>query len=110
MAEYIEFDAVIDAIDKTTWYHQNINKDMVEGANSKEHQPWFKSQDIYAAIQSIPAADVKPVVHGRWIYDTTTDEFACSVCDGLMVRNVFNFCPWCGAELRKKKEAQDGSN
>lgn len=36
----------IDAIETTTWYHQNKNLEMVEGANDEEHQAWYMSQDI----------------------------------------------------------------
>ena len=36
---------------------------------------------------------------GKWIFDE--GEFVCSECDGIMVRNVYNFCPWCGADMRE---------
>ena len=47
----------IEAVENVTWYHQNRNKDMVEGANSDEHQAWYKSQDIYEALEAVPSAD-----------------------------------------------------
>lgn len=47
----------IEAVENVTWYHQNRNKDMVEGANSDEHQAWYKSQDIYEALEALPYAD-----------------------------------------------------
>lgn len=50
----------IDAIECVTWYHQNRNKDMVNGANSDEHQAWYKAEDIYDALEAVPSAD-------RWI-------------------------------------------
>lgn len=52
----ISLQALTDAIDKTTWYHQNRNKDMVSGANSAEHQAWFKVDDIYKAIECLSSA------------------------------------------------------
>ena len=58
MSEYIDRNKVIDALESTDWYHQNRNKDMVHGANSFEHQAWYREQDVYAAINSISAADV----------------------------------------------------
>lgn len=64
MTEYISREAAIEAIEETDWYHQNKNKDMVHGANSLEHQAWYKEQDVFAALKSIPAADVRPV---EWI-------------------------------------------
>ena len=60
MAEYVNRDELFDAIDVTRWYHQNSNKDIVPGANSAEHQPWFKSQDIYNAIKSLDVIEVEP--------------------------------------------------
>ena len=50
----IDADALTDAIDSTDWYHQAPNKDMVHGANSAEHQAWYKEQDIYSAIDNAP--------------------------------------------------------
>ena len=46
----------IEAIDEITWYHQNANKDMVRGANSAEHQAWFKVDDIYKAIECLSSS------------------------------------------------------
>ena len=46
----------IEAIDEITWYHQNANKDMVRGANSNEHQAWYKAEDVYKALESVPSA------------------------------------------------------
>lgn len=48
----------IEAVENVTWYHQNRNKDMVEGANSDEHQAWYKSQDIYEALEALPSAEI----------------------------------------------------
>lgn len=45
----------IEAIENVTWYHQNRNKDMVEGANSDEHQAWYKAEDIYEALKNVPS-------------------------------------------------------
>lgn len=41
---------------------------------------------------------------GKWIYLDTWGVFKCSICEGQMIRNVFPFCPWCGAEMRKETE------
>ena len=46
-----------DAIECVTWYHQNRNKDMVSGANSAEHQAWYKAEDVYEALEAVPSAD-----------------------------------------------------
>ena len=47
----------IDAIELVDWYHQNRNKDMVHGANSDEHQAWYKAEDVYKALEEVPSAD-----------------------------------------------------
>ena len=60
----------IDAIECVTWYHQNRNKDMVEGANSAEHQAWYKSQDIYEALNAVPSADRPSAVDLSSVYST----------------------------------------
>jgi len=52
--DLIDKDALMDAIENTDWYHQAPNKEMVHGANSAEHQAWYKIQDIYAAIDNAP--------------------------------------------------------
>ena len=51
-------------------------------------------------IASIPAADVAPVVHGRWVYGCQ-----CSVCGdrhgpyNSRHKPYYNFCPNCGAKM-----------
>ena len=47
----------IDAIELVDWYHQNRNKDMVHGANSDEHQAWYKAEDVYKVLEEVPSAD-----------------------------------------------------
>lgn len=55
-------------------------------------------------IWKAPAADVAPVVHGRWIEDH--DYLKCAEC-GVMVKWDFtffdignwNYCPNCGAKM-----------
>ena len=48
--------AILDAVDGVDWYHQNKDGEMVHGANSDEHQAWYKAEDIYKAIESVPPA------------------------------------------------------
>ena len=52
--------AAIDAIEGVDWYHINKNGEMVHGANPDEHQAWYKAEDIYKAVESVPSAQ-------RWI-------------------------------------------
>ena len=55
-----------------------------------------------AIIEAIPAADVAPVRHGRWIKptrvpDSMLDE--CSLCGFDCGAYTFNYCPNCGAKM-----------
>ena len=57
MADSIDRQTAIDAIELTTWYHQNRNGEMVEGANSQEHQAWYKAEDVYNVLNDLPSAE-----------------------------------------------------
>ena len=55
-------------------------------------------------VDSIPAADVAPVVHGRWEFDKVEMEVYCSVCGhnapiGMSSYIRTNYCPNCGARM-----------
>lgn len=52
--DLIDRDRLTDTIDGITWYHQNRNKDIVEGANSAEHQAWYREQDVHEAVADAP--------------------------------------------------------
>ena len=52
----------------------------------------------WVKINKIPAADVAPVVHGRW---------AGTVCTACGESTSFyydcNYCPWCGAKMDEEE-------
>lgn len=59
-------------------------------------------------IQKIPAADVRPVVRGRWVATVGKKSRICSACghdepykfaDNDV--DIFNYCPNCGADMRE---------
>ena len=65
--------------------------------------------DAIDMIEDAPAADVAPVVHGRWIsknphgYEWT---FVCSNCgyvDGYPFNDRHNYCPNCGANMESEE-------
>lgn len=66
------------------------------------------------SIYRIPAADVAPVVHGRWeVSDTPCERFKCSECGGGCWYYDYQgdvaksrYCPSCGAKM--DKGATDG--
>lgn len=55
-------------------------------------------------LENFPAADVAPVVHGRWIYGEDID-IQCSVCgadaltEGDYRQVKSRYCPNCGAKM-----------
>lgn len=69
-------------------------------------------------VRRTPAADVAPVVHGRWAhsrYENGSEQFEivkCSCCGheayamALYVRNG-NYCPNCGARMDGDDDALD---
>ena len=85
---------VIDAVESTDWYHQNRNGDMVSGANSDEHQAWYKADDIYRVLGEVPSATRK----GEWITDGPHE--VCKNCKEVRLFPHWKFCPNCG---RKNK-------
>lgn len=61
-------------------------------------------------VLNCPAADVAPVVHGRWIhsrYEDCSEQFElvkCSLCNHEAYAMAFyvrggNYCPSCGAKM-----------
>lgn len=84
MAEYIEREATLK---------------LLRGASIAKYPSTF-GVGILAAVKEIvdiPAADVAPVVHGRWKrYGRNLGE--CSNC-GEIVATRHNYCPNCGAKM-----------
>lgn len=66
---------------------------------------------VYDIIRSQPTVEAKAVVHGEWIEHEWAEEsegmlisnFECSGCH-TWKREKSNFCPECGADMRKKVE------
>lgn len=59
-------------------------------------------------IKNRPAADVAPVVHGRWIKYPRAHYFKCSECKytvpykkAMLINKTrqYNYCPHCGAKM-----------
>lgn len=83
MAEYIERKAVLDAYDEV----------------QRRNGPWR----FETLIESVPAADVAPVVHGHWQPTGYPFMSECEDCSKCGYRTVyghrFKFCPYCGAKM-----------
>lgn len=66
-------------------------------------------ESVIKVIESIPAVDAAPVVHGRWI--DSKDDHQCSACKKHVFLDVyvwkaiqFKFCPNCGAKMENNNE------
>lgn len=62
-------------------------------------------------LEKVPAADVAPVVHGRWIKDDFLSDDVnnaekCSQCGELIgwFGNLPNYCPNCGAKMDRGED------
>ena len=95
MAEYIEFEATKQAIDRIrSVYHRARNFNAVSVIDN-----------VFGEIKEIPAADVAPVVHGRWECGCQ-----CSVCGdrhgpyNSRHRPYYNYCPNCGAKMDEEEQ------
>lgn len=56
---------------------------------------------VVGILNELPAADVAPVVHGRWGDNGIPDSMlcGCSVCGFTCGAHSFLYCPMCGAKM-----------
>ena len=102
MAEYIERAAIMEF---------PIRKDRCDKEHANEHFI-FGIESVLEYVENLPAADVAPVVHGRFVHDGPrfaggVDWWHCSNCGRLAsgVETRFNYCPWCGARMDGDSDA-----
>lgn len=89
MAEYIDREKLIDAI-------KNDCSEMV----------YYTKSEAIDCINAEPAADVAPVVHGKWVNTNKEVEqmCKCSAC-GYPISYFWSrtpYCPHCGAKMDKE--------
>lgn len=67
-----------------------------------DEYPLLQRDRLMRTIDDIPAADARPVVRGKWVYNAPFDNIPyCSEC--LMPQgSECNFCPNCGADMREE--------
>lgn len=105
MAEYIEMKKLEEAFD-------NADPDVCE-SYADGHSDWgFGMENVRDVIRGVPAADVAPVVHGRWIADGDGYHWTynCSICawkDGYPFNERHNYCPNCGARMDGEAERRN---
>ena len=68
-------------------------------------EPTIRAGDIIKALESIPAADVREVKRGKWVYNEAPvlgnpyGSYRCTACSQAQDHKS-NFCPACGADMR----------
>lgn len=98
MTGYIEREAFLDAIERGKKYQQDAD-------------------DIAEMLQNFPAADVRPVVRGKWLTGNDNPRTygriraMCGRCGAFALAEMVNagsykewlsnFCPNCGADMRE---------
>ena len=98
MAEYIEREALIDEFDRL-------------GLGEHSFVERVFSDGVRTIIAGIPAADVAPVVHGRWAH-LGGDEWCCSACgfviatEGSWDKPTKKHCEDCGARMDGDSDAK----
>ena len=89
MAEYIEREAL------SKWLHENMSAQTTTVGMACVRDFWNKVLDT-------PAADVVPVVHGRWTFYFSHGydeyEYKCSACNDW-ANQRYQYCPYCGAKM-----------
>ena len=83
----------------------------IKRANAIEavRHAWEKGLEPAQYLEIIPADDISPVRHGRWIYTEKYGDYECSVCHGIdtdcsdyyssHVVTEQEYCPFCGAKM-----------
>lgn len=76
------------------------------------YKPMFGFDFVNEEIDDAPTVEAKEVVHGEWIKvdgdwkNSNTGEpltvHQCSNCRNYFIHAPYNFCPNCGADMRKK--------
>lgn len=105
MSEYIDRDKAIDL-----FYSVDPENDGSDECTIVLESQNYTSSEIEYLLSCLPAADVAPVVHGRWKYTSSscsmfTGVYKCSCC-GVEDENgeCYNFCPNCGAKMDLEEE------
>ena len=105
MAEYIERETILDAISEQRRFY--LHERDGETDMEKLYLLWGSDNALTTMediMSDIPAADVAPVVHGRWLlrHEGAGHYWECSVCQEnpcIYVTKNTKFCPNCGAKM-----------
>lgn len=110
---YISREAAIEALNKML-IEDAKTYPMSADAEEKEFNFGVYQGEAWAikCVNALPSADVKPVVHGKWLTVENTmwcggGYWKCSNCDqgfgfaAFFEADSWQFCPNCGADMRE---------
>lgn len=61
-----------------------------------------RANQIIDLFDDLPTADVQPVAHAEWVcLEAEIGFYSCSKCEHNVLRATSNFCPNCGARMKK---------
>ncbi len=97
MAEYIEREALRKILEN--WRDAHADVDDEQGCGLLE--------DVMCEVDAQTAADVAPLVHGKWEYIpqtlNTLSQLRCPFCGWWSldpsIDGAYNYCPNCGAKM-----------
>lgn len=86
-----------------------IGKKVVDAIANGEYHAGVFAYDIMDWIDEIPAADVRPVVRGRWnavkgaLHPAETSAVCsnCGFATMIHAQTFYHFCPNCGARMEE---------
>ena len=98
MAEYIERERTVELLRSLGNREYRKEKGTIQDAIKMISYPEYT-----------PAADVAPVVHGRWVEYQIPPIVCCSNCDWAtdVKEKNFQYCPNCGAKMDEKEAVYD---
>lgn len=88
MAEYIE--------------RGKAKEELLSWAVCIQRPQYLRSEDAMCVLDTIPAADVAPVVHGVWAPVNRIDPlsgYRCVKCRHIVGFDLTPYCPNCGAKM-----------
>lgn len=95
---------ILEILDKFEFFQgQRAGREL--WANKPEQVQEEDLKNFCRDIQRIReyVTEAVPVVRGEWIAQgNTLTKFTCSVCEAKNYQGSENFCPKCGADMRKK--------
>ena len=97
MPKYIDADELMKRIPVTSW----------DAFENCRNCTLISKEDVKYIVDNVPAADVAPVVHGRWIDNGIPESTlcGCSACGFTCGAYTFSYCPNCGARMDASEKA-----